>query len=173
MAQDDEAIYLESRHKELILNDWRNANYIEIRRDEAGFFLYLDYIRFSEACPKSFGAVAILRMAHEAYQLGFTRIELLAAGGSGIKGNTWNEEFWGYEAWPRVGFDTPLQPEILKLIESEPHLKGMTCVSQIIEADLKWWKEKGDGWDMTFDLSARSPSWATLYKYCIERGLLK
>lgn len=172
VAQDDEAIYLESRHKELIVNDWRNANYVEIRRKEEGISLYLDYIRFAETCPKNFGAVVLLRMAHEAHQLGFSNIELLAAGGSGVKGNRWSEEFWGYEAWPRLGFDTLLQPAILELLKTEPHLQGMTHVSQIIQVDLQWWKEKGDGWDMTFDLTRGSASWSTLHQYCVKRGLL-
>lgn len=172
VAQDNEAVYLESRHKDLIVNDWRNANYVEIRRKEGGFSLYLDYIRFAETCPKNFGAVVLLRMAHEAQQLGFSDIELLAAGGSGVKGNRWTEKFWGYEVWPRLGFDTLLQPPILELIKTEPHLQGMTHVSQIIQADLQWWKEKGDGWDMKFDLTAGSASWTTLYQYCITRGLL-
>ena len=173
VGEGDAAIYLESRHHKLIVNDWRNANYVEIRSKEEGLVLYLDYIRFAEACPKSFGAVVVLRMAHEAYRLGFSTMELLAAGGSGVKGNQWTEKFWGYEAWPRLGFDTMLQPAILELIQHEPHLQGMTRVSQIIQADLEWWKKNGDGWDMTFDLAAGSASWATLHRYCFMRGLFK
>jgi hypothetical protein len=87
--------------------------------------LYLDYIRFAEICPRNFGAVVLLWMAYEAHCLGFSNIELLAAGGSGVKGTRWSEEFWGYEAWPRLGFDTVLHPAILKLIENEPHLQGI------------------------------------------------
>ena len=173
VAQDDQAIYLESRHKELIVNDWRNANYVEIRRKQEGFSLYLDYIRFAEECPRNFGAVVLLRMAHEALQLGFVDIELLAAGGSGVKGNQWTEKFWGYEVWPRLGFDAVLHPAILDLIKKVPHLQGMTRVSQIIQADLQWWKDQGDGWDMTFDLAPKSASWTTLHQYCVKRGLLK
>ncbi len=172
VAQDDVAIYLESRHDHLIVNDWRNANYVEIRSKQEGISLYLDYIRFAETCPKNFGAVVLPRMAHEAHGLGFSNIELLAAGGSGIKGHCWTEDFWGYEAWPRLGFDTVLHPAMLKLIEPVPHLHGMTRVSQIIEADLPWWKEHGDGWDMTFDLTPGSASWTTLHQYCLTRGLL-
>lgn len=134
---------------------------------------YLDYIRFAERCPKNFGAVVLLRMAHEARQLGFVDIELLAAGGSGVKGNQWTEKFWGYEVWPRLGFDTVLQPAILDRIKTVPHLQGMTRVSQIIQADLQWWKDHGDGWDMKFDLAPGSASWTTLHQYCVNRGLLK
>lgn len=172
VAQDDLAIYLESRHEQLIVNDWRNANYVEIRSKEEGISLYLDYIRFAETCPRNFGAVVLLRMAYEACHLGFSHIELLAAGGSGIKGHAWSEDFWGYETWPRLGFDTELQPAMLELTDMEPHLRGMTHVSQVIQADLPWWKEKGDGWDMTFDLTPGSASWTTLYEYCTKRGLL-
>lgn len=115
VTDDSDAVYLEFRHRDFIVNNWRNANYVEIRRRGNEYYLYLDYIWFSENCPKGFGAVALLNMAYTAHQLGFSRIELLAAGGSGIKEGPWLAEFWGYETWPRLGFDTELQPKMLAL----------------------------------------------------------
>jgi hypothetical protein len=173
VTDDADAVYLESRHRGLIANEWRNANYVEIRRHDEDYYLYLDYIWFSENCPKGFGAVALLNMAYAAHDLGFLRIELLAAGGTGIKSGPWSEQYWGYESWPRLGFDTELQPAMLALTVQEPHLKNMTHVSQIVHADLTWWKKHGDGWTMTFDLRQGSASWDTLYEFCKERGLLK
>lgn len=170
---DADAVYLESRHTEYILNRWRNANYVEIRRQDDEYYLYLDYIWFSDKCPKGFGAVALLNMAYTAVELGFSRIELLAAGGTGVKGAAWSEQYWGYEVWPRLGFDTELQPPMLALTAREPHLKGMTHVSQIVRENLDWWKKNGDGWTMTFDLTPGSASWDTLYMFCKERGLFK
>lgn len=173
MAEGQSAVYLEARHPHFIINKWRDANYVELRREHDDYYLYLDYIWFSEDCPKGFGAVALLNMAYAAHTLGFSRIELLAAGGTGIKEGPWSEEFWGYESWPRPGFDAELQPKMLALTRVESHLNAMTHVSQIVQADLGWWKEHGDGWTMTFDLAQGSASWDTLYKFCKERGLLK
>lgn len=173
VTDDADAIYLESRHRDFIINKWRNANYVEIRRQGSEYYLYLDYIWFSDKCPKGFGAVVLLNMAYTAAALGFSRIELLAAGGSGIKAGPWSEQYWGYEIWPRLGFDTELQPPMLALTAQEPELKAMTHVSQIVEANLEWWKKNGDGWTMTFNLAQGSVSWATLYAFCTERGLLK
>jgi len=173
VTDDADAIYLESRHRDLIENNWRNANYVEIRRQGDEYYLYLDYIWFSTKCPKGFGAVALLNMAHTAAELGFSRIDLLAAGGTGVKAGPWSEQYWGYEIWPRLGFDTELQPRMLALTAKVPELRGMTHVSQIVHADLDWWKTNGDGWTMTFALERGSTSWDTLYKFCKERGLFK
>ncbi|OYO31214.1 hypothetical protein [Janthinobacterium sp. PC23-8] len=173
VTDDAGAVYLESRHRDLIINTWRNANYVEIRRQGEDYYLYLDYIWFSDNCPKGFGAVVLLNMAYTAAELGFSHIELLAAGGTGIKGAAWTEEFWGYETWPRLGFDTELQPQMLALTAQEPELKDFTHVSEIVQANLDWWKEHGDGWTMTFDLKQGSASWDTLYMFCKGRGLLK
>lgn len=172
VTDDAGAIYLESRHRDLIINNWRNANYVEIRRRGEEHYLYLDYIWFSDNCPKGFGAIALLNMAYTAAELGFSRIELLAAGGTGIKAGPWSEEFWGFETWPRLGFDAELQPQILALTALMPELKNFTHVSQIVHANLAWWKEHGDGWTMTFDLERGSASWDTLHGFCQERGLL-
>jgi hypothetical protein len=171
---DPEAIYLTVRHSHHIKNTRGNRNFVEIRRGDEGYFLYLDYIWYADTCPKGFGAVAFLRMAREAQRLGFTEINLLAAGGSGIKllpSQAWDEHYWGYEYWPRLGFDAQLQPVMLELTTKLPHLAHMTKVSQIVEADLPWWKEHGDGWEMSFDLTPSSASWDTLNKFISERGL--
>lgn len=138
---DPENFYLTVRHFEWIRNDALNANQIVIRADELGYYLYLEYIWFAEACPKGLGAVMLLKMAEEAQRLGFSRIELLAAGGSGIKQGPWNEAYWGYECWP----------PILALTKHVPHLAAYTRVSEIVEADLDWWKDHGDGWEMRFE----------------------
>lgn len=169
---DDEAVFLTVRHEKWITNARSNRNFVEIRSDDDGYYLYLDYIWFSDDCPKGSGAVALLRMALEAKRLGFTRIDLLAAGGTGIKSGKWTEKFWGFELWPRLGFDTLLQPAILALTEKIPHLSHIKKVSELIAVDLDWWKINGDGWEMSFDLTAGSASWDTLHHFISERGLL-
>lgn len=171
--EDDHAVRLAVTHSKYIENKAFDTNHVALQRDGEDYYLYLDYIWFSEACEKGFGAVALLNMAYTARDLGFTRIDLLAAGGTGIKEGKWNDKFWGYETWPRLGFDTELHPKMLAVTEQLPQFRGITHLSQIVEADLPWWKIHGDGRTMTFDLSDDSPSWGTLYKFCKERRLLK
>ena len=167
-------ISLKSQHDKWIENPNDDTNSVWIERRVTGTILYLDYIWFSEDCPKAFGVVALLRMAQLAQKLGFSQMVLLAAGGTGIKGAQWTQPFWGFEIWPRMGFDAVLHPAILGLIQQQrqPHLAGMTTVSQIIAADLQWWKQYGDGAEMTFDLTENSQSWDTLHNFISERGIL-
>lgn len=168
----NDVIWLASQHDEWIENENHDTNEVWIERRDIGYVLYLNYIWFSEECPKAFGAVALLRMAQLAQKLGFVQLVLLAAGGTGIKGSQWTQPFWGFETWPRLGFDTHLHHAILGLIQNEPHLVGMTKVSQIIAADLPWWKKNGDGAEMSFDLTANSASWDTLHNFISGRGIL-
>ena len=121
VSEKNGVIYLRSQHDHWIENENHDTNVVWIERRAVGNILYLDYIRFSEECPKAFGVVALLRMAQLAQKLGFVQMVLLAAGGTGIKGAQWTQPFWGFETWPRLGFDTYLYPEILSLIKQEPH----------------------------------------------------
>jgi hypothetical protein len=171
-------IALESRHVEYIENSRKNTNTVEIHADTKGYYLYLDYIWFAKEpegrCPPGLGPVALLRMAQMAQELGFHKLELLAAGGTGLKlkGGRWTEPFWGFSIWPRLGFDTPLQPVMLQFIKKNaPHLSNLTNVSEVIEKDRSWWEEHGDGWEMSFDLQEGSKSWQTLQQYLAEKGL--
>lgn len=173
----EDRICFHSKHPTLIDNRYKQ-NAVELRRDAQGYYLYADYIWYAAAAPngpapKGLGAVALLFMAYQAHLLNLPRIDLLAAGGSGVKGAGWTEQFWGYEVWPRLGFECELQPAILELISTIPHLAGCTRISQLVEIDLAWWKAQGDGWDMSFDLTSGSKSWDTLYRFCLSRGLLK
>lgn len=170
-VQHNQVVRLASCHDEYIANKNNDTNVVEIRREASGYILYLDYIWFSETCPPGLGAVALLRMAQMAQALGFSKMELLAAGGTGIKGSIWVEPYWGFSTWPRFGFDTPLRPEILALLQGQPSLANCQYVSEVIAIDLEWWKTNGDGWEMSFDLQPNSNSWQTLYNYLSEKGL--
>lgn len=167
----NQVVMLASRHDAFIENRNNDTNFVEIRRTPSGYVLYLDYIWFSKSCPSGLGAVALLRMAQVAQLLGFSRIELLAAGGTGIKGAAWTEPYWGFSTWPRFGFDAQLQPAIIPLLRTQPHLTNLQYVSEVIAIDLEWWKTNGDGWEMSFDLQPDSKSWHTLYNYLSEKGL--
>lgn len=160
----EHARYIQNRH---------GCNVVKIRRATDGFVLYLDYIWFAKDCPRGLGVIMLLRMAQLARELGFRRIELLAAGGSGIKGMAWQEDYWGFQYWPRLGFDTELQQSIRDLLSAHATLSQATHVSEVVATDLPWWKEHGDGWEMKFDLSENSASWYTLNAYLATRkGLL-
>lgn len=169
--KDAQTIVLTSRHADYIENRNHDTNVVEIQRTTAGYVLYLDYIWFSEKCPPGLGAVALLRMAQVAQQLGFSRMGLLAAGGTGIKQGGWNEPYWGFATWPRFGFDTELQPVMKGLLKTQPNLANLQYVSEVIAIDREWWKANGDGWEMSFDLRSGSKSWQTLYNYLSEKGL--
>jgi len=165
-------IRLAARHDRYIENENHDTNLVEIRRESVGYVLYLDYIWFAKnVCPAGTGAVALLRMAQASQSLGFVRMELLAAGGPGIKGVLWGEPYWGYATWPRFGFDARIQQAIRPILEKQPHLADLQYVSEIIARDLDWWKVNGDGWEMTFDLDPGSKSWQILYRYLSEKGL--
>ena len=167
-----QVIRLAARHDKYIDNENHDTNLVEIRREATGYVLYLDYIWFAQnVCPAGIGAVALLRMAQVAQSLNFVRMELLAAGGTGIKGVLWAEPYWGFSTWPRFGFDAPVQQAIRPILETQPHLAGLRYVSEIIAKDLDWWKVNGDGWEMTFDLKPDSKSWQTLHRYLSEKGL--
>lgn len=169
---DDRVIRMLIRHRLYIENQNQDTNVIEIRREAPGYVLYLDYIWFSRrACPEGLGAVALLRMAQAAQSLGFVRIELLAAGGSGVKGMSWAEPYWGYVAWPRFGFDAELQPAMLSVTQAYPKLAQLRYVSELLAVDSEWWRRHGDGWQMAFDLRPDSTSWQTLYSYLSEKRL--
>jgi hypothetical protein len=174
VVQSKEKISFQSRHDTLIVNRC-GTNYVDLMRDSDGYYLYPDYIWFADDAPKGIGGIALFLMAYQARALKLSRIELLAAGGTGIKlgEGSWSESYWGYQTWPRLGFDTELQPPILELMKESPHLAGLTHVSQVVATDFDWWKKYGDGWNMTFDLTPNSASWDTLQKYLFNRGLLK
>lgn len=153
----------------------------EIHRDAVTglYFLYIDYVRYDPASPPGLGAIAFSRIAQQAKDLGFSHIELLAAGGTGVKHsangapdpNMWSEEFNGYYTWPRFGFDVQLQPRMQHIVDSDGRVAGCATVSDVIGRDAKWWRTNGDGWQMIFDLSDQSRSWATLNAYLVEKRL--
>lgn len=165
---DSSAIRLASICQGLI----RKVNEVNIVRDEGGFYLYLDYIWFADNAPEGFGAVAFLKMAEEASSLGMERVELLAAGGNGMKQGPWADDFFGYYAWARFGFDANLWTETLAITKDIPELAHCKRLSEIMDIDPAWWRANGDGCDMVFDLAEDSQSWQILLKYMEDKGLL-
>lgn len=163
------AIKLTVVHPKYIEQGRRNL--VEIRVDKAGNpYLYFDLILFKGKDYPGFGAVAFYRAAQAAKRVGFQRIELLAAGGAGYK-HQWTRQFNGFHSWARYGFNAPLWPKTLQLLKGHPKLSNCRDLLDVINTDPEWWKQNGDGCDLTFDLRSGSRSWYTLAQYLKERGL--
>ena len=160
-------ISLETTHDALI--ELNEINKVVLKRDAKGLFIYVDLMLFSSAGKKGFGATAFLRMAQTAQRLGFERVDLLAAGGTGYK-HSWSRSFNGYYSWARFGFDSDLWPATLAKLTTHGGPLGARTLLDIIESDPAWWKTHGDGCDLTFDLRRGSRSWHTLYTYLDMKG---
>jgi hypothetical protein len=147
------------------------SNVVEIRVDPQGEpYLYFDLILFQTEHYPGFGASAFYRAAQAALRAGFSRIDLLAAGGNGYK-YTWSRPFNGYYSWARYGFNALLWPATLSRLASNPQLSACKELLDIIDVDPAWWKKHGDGCEMSFALRSTSRSWYTLNRYLAERGL--
>ncbi len=170
VEQRKQAFVITGSHPEHMEPGGRNV--VEIRIGSDGEpFLYFDWVLFSTQAGKGFGAVAFFRAAQAASRARFQRIDLLAAGGAGYK-HQWTREFNGYHSWARFGFNAPLHASTLALIKDHPKLSGCTELLDIIDNDPEWWKQNGDGCELTFDLRSGSRSWYTLTKYLSEKELM-
>lgn len=145
------------------------GNEVQLKKDTKGFYLEVEWAMFNLSAPSGIGCCAFLRAAQTAQRLGLSRVELLAAGGSG---SSWSRSFNGYYSWPRFGFDAPLERMMLAKVQAEPHLSNCTTVQDVLQVDPGWWKSYGDGCVMTFDLTDGSSSWRTLNAYMAGRHLL-
>lgn len=162
-------IVLIAEHPDLI--EKNESNIVFIRRDASGPYIYVELVLFASSSYKGFGATAFLRMAQTAQQLGFLRIDLLAAGGTGYKtAFGWSRAYNGFHSWARFGFNAKLWPETVAKLQNFPHLQGCADLLDIIERDPDWWKTNGDGSKLTFDLQENSRSWHTLYTYLGKKG---
>jgi hypothetical protein len=154
-----------------------DTNVFLLKRDPRTneLYLYIDLVSFATGGPKGFGAVAFLRCAQMCRILGFSRIDLLAAGGQSYKiaPATWNTGFNGYYTWGVFGFNAPLHTVTAKNLRSNPQLNRCGDLLDIIEKNASWWKAQGAGGEMTFDLQDNSRSWHTLLKYLSANGYRK
>jgi hypothetical protein len=160
----------EISHADKIEKGYKNL--IQLRQDTSGVYLYIDLVLFDAADIEGFGATAFLRAAQMASRLGFSRIDMLAAGGRGYT-RQWTRKYNGYYTWPRFGFNAPLQSPILSLIQGTAKFAGCLTVLDVVGRDPSWWQDHGDGCEMTFELQSNSRSWHTLYTYLNEKRGLK
>lgn len=136
-----------------------SSHYGSVLRFDA---LYLRQLMLAEQAPERFCTIAFALQACTAFRLGFSEIRLFA-GGQGFAGKALNaEDLIGYQVWPKLGFDSPLQSVDLN---RHPQFKACRSVLDVVELDSAWWASNGRALEMQFDLAARSRSWQVLLDY--------
>lgn len=137
---------------------YKSVNGAGIRIDA----LRLSRILLVPDAPARLCTVGFGLMACTAYRLGFGEITLYAAG-NGNSGRVPDDDAMvGYFVWPRFGFDAALDPVDLN---GAPHLAKCSSVQDVLAIDAAWWKARGRGREMTFDLTPGSGSWRILLDY--------
>jgi hypothetical protein len=122
--------------------------------------LYIQRLMLANDAPERLGTVAFGLMAITAYRLGFSHINLFAAGHGPINRADPNR-FVGYNVWPKFGFDAAVTPVELNRFPGR-ELNGISTVQDIITSAPLWWERHGTGRRMRFDLATGSRSWSIL-----------
>lgn len=90
-----------------------------------------------------------------ARKAGVTTVLLNAAGHSGAsaKGNA--NPWKGYTIWPRMGFDAPLPPHVIRALPAElSHARTLLDLHATREGT-RWWAQNGEDLDVMLDLRDR------------------
>ena len=125
--------------------------------------LYIKDIFFdANKCPKGLAGTMVKRMVRTATLMNFNSIQLLAAGGRYCPGvpNANGLRYGGYAAWPKYGFDMPLDKNNRALVQYFPHyppkLSSCNTVQDLLAlpGGPEYWKANGDGNFMKFTLKS-------------------
>lgn len=175
VKETSEGVSIEVAHPQFFPKNSTNLFILKRDPSTSEIYLYIDLVKFVPNGPKGFGAVAFLRCAQICQILGLSRIDLLAAGGQSYKvaPQSWASGFNGYYTWGVFGFNASLHPQTCQNLQNNPQLNGCTDLLDIIERDAAWWRAKGAGGAMTFDLRQNSRSWHTLHNYLAAKGYRK
>lgn len=120
--------------------------------------LHVDhYFLDEQQTPPTLGTIAFTLCAITAHLAGLSQVSLVAAGGRGF-----SSQYVGYNVWPKLGFDAPLEPGEVAHV---PHLAHCSTVQQVLATDAAWWEAQGSQRLMAFDLAAHSVSWGKLLPY--------
>jgi SPP1 gp7 family putative phage head morphogenesis protein len=105
------------------------------------------------------GAQAFYDQVQAASRLGFSHIDVYAAGSSISKYN-------GYYTWPRLGYDGPLSSRLADQAKAEIGQEVKT-VQELLDlpGGPAWWKANGHGLELKFDLTPGSLSMRKLDAY--------
>lgn len=112
------------------------------------------------------GTIAFTLCAIQSCLYGIGKIDL-TAGGCGKehpRKDEYNARLYGYNVWPKFGFDAPLDDDEFH-DGHVPELKECKTVLDAVEADEEAWKLYGSQRLMTFDLTPNSRSWDKLLNY--------
>lgn len=116
------------------------------------------------------GADLLANQVRALKALGVDRIETNAAGNAtsaAIGG------YVGYQVWPKLGYDGPINPYYLRLMPPalQEQMGDSNRILKLYEtkAGQEWWAENGSSINLTFDLKDGSDSLKTLEKYLANR----
>lgn len=125
--------------------------------------LHIGSMMLTPRTPPRFCTVAFGLMAVSAYRLGFSHIQLYAAGRGPLRSDD-PEALVGYSVWPKLGFDAAVHAAEMSL-HPDTSMHGLRTVQAILARSPAWWKAYGSARPMRFDLRANSPSWSILLNY--------
>lgn len=146
------------RGEHVIVVAYKDAGSIAVRVDS----LHLARMMLTTDAPVRLCTVAFGLMACTAYQFGFNKITLFAAGNGPRKGMSAPDDYVGYLVWPKLGFNAPLVPADLNEESGLAHCKS---VQDVLQTMPHWWATHGRGREMEFDLAPDSRSWNVLLHY--------
>lgn len=102
------------------------------------------------------GLRVFARQLRQAKRMGVSRIDTTAGRSSGEN---------GYYTWPRFGFDGPLTLDIQAALPVDLGRPQRLLELMKSRTGRTWWRSYGTPLDLSFDLSAHSPSWQTFRRY--------
>jgi GNAT superfamily N-acetyltransferase len=112
------------------------------------------------------GTRSVMLSLKEAKELGFSSVNLVAAGSA-----TNRSTFFGYHVWPSIGFDAVLPTEKKRqLPDGLAHAEHLSDL-MLTEEGVQWWYENGCEIELDFDLDDGSVSWYLYSKYADKKGI--
>jgi len=145
-----------------------------VRKVKADGTVYNDYFTASSDAPKGFGAEIYAKQFANMKHLGFTAMEVYAAGeGDGTLGK--KDGFVGYYAWPRlgVGFAFPSSRRD-RYKHAFPDRDVPDTVNELMETNegREWWYRHGSGVNGEFSTEEGSTAMRRMAKYYLEKEWL-
>ncbi|WP_233875559.1 hypothetical protein [Paraburkholderia adhaesiva] len=156
-----------------------STNTVSFHADQNGEpYLYVDFVHLREDAPPGLAAVMLWRMVRACATLKIPHIRLQAVGGRNRPSFPDGSRLLGYYAWPRYGFDGPVQSESdTALFQYFPHFPaGLADGSLKSLLDLfaqpggrQFWLVGGKQRDLVFEVAPTSRSVQTLHSYLREK----
>ncbi len=133
------------------------------RDREGGVCLLNEFMKKREGAPQLTGARIFANQVGTARRLG---VAFIAANAAGRLGGSMN----GYYTWARLGFDGPISAAVRYRLPAE--LVGAHTVLDVMErGGAEVWRQRGEGFEGTFDLHSGSRSMRVFRDYTLEKGI--